>query len=309
MDATSKLAARAKEGRYVGHDFMSNGVRVYWPERHSVTVERTVIYLTNDIVVGEPSKKELQNFDLPPVDDDNNDNMPDLILVDDNPIDDRSPKLTPQSDQGPTGTHDDDQTDESPSIPPISKFNQLQPQRKKSPSKKVRALTDGTGITGEEFNHADNFLSANIVYATSQVGNNPANMKEALACPDSQLAMIEEITRLEARNSWEYVFPPTNANLISARFVYNLKGNEHGNPTQYCARLIGQGYKQVEGLDYNFNNIFAPVARLAKSVCAMCAIEPIALRLCITPGQEPQALMHYPVARYCITWFSAISII
>ncbi|PSS22615.1 hypothetical protein PHLCEN_2v3081 [Hermanssonia centrifuga] len=52
MDATSKLAARAIEGRYVGYDFMSNGVRVYWPERHSITVERTVIYLTNDIIVG-----------------------------------------------------------------------------------------------------------------------------------------------------------------------------------------------------------------------------------------------------------------
>ncbi|PSR87280.1 hypothetical protein PHLCEN_2v5214 [Hermanssonia centrifuga] len=250
MDATSKLAACAKEGRYVGHDFMSNGVRVYWPERHSVTVERTVIYLTDDIVAGEPSPEELQNFNLPPVDDDNDD-MPDLIPFDD-PIDDRSPKLTPQSDQGPTETHNDNQTDESPPISPISKFNQLQPQRKKSPSAKVRTLTDGTGITGEEFDHANNFLSANIVYATSQVGNNPANMKEALARPDSQqwmLAMVEEITRLEARNSWEYVFPPTNANLISARFVYNLKGDEHGNPTRYHARLVTQGYKQVEGLD------------------------------------------------------------
>ncbi|THG92444.1 hypothetical protein EW026_g8467, partial [Hermanssonia centrifuga] len=150
-------------------------------------------------------------------------------------------------------------------------------KKKKSPSAKVRALTDGTGITGEEFDHANNFLSANIVYVTSQVGNDPANMREALARPDSQqwmLAMVEEITRLEARNSWEYVYPPTNANLISARFVYNLKGDEHGNPTRYRARLVAQGYKQVEGLDYNFDDIFAPVARL-ESVRAMCAIAAI----------------------------------
>ncbi|PSS37892.1 hypothetical protein PHLCEN_2v262 [Hermanssonia centrifuga] len=86
-------------------------------------------------------------------------------------------------------------------------------------------------------------------------------MKEALARPDSQqwmLSMVEEITRLEARNSWEYVYAPTDANLISARFVYNLKGDEHGNPTQYRARLVAQGYKQVEGLNYNFDDIFAP---------------------------------------------------
>ncbi|PSR79078.1 hypothetical protein PHLCEN_2v7164 [Hermanssonia centrifuga] len=108
---------------------------------------------------------------------------------------------------------------------------------------------------------------------STQVGNNPGNMKEALAHPDSQqwmLAMVEEITRLEARNSWEYVYPPTNANLISARFVYNLKGD----PTRYRARLVPQGYKQVKGLDYNFDDIFAPVTRL-KSVCAMCAIAAI----------------------------------
>ncbi|THG97811.1 hypothetical protein EW026_g4270 [Hermanssonia centrifuga] len=276
MNATSKLAARAKEGRYVGHDFMSNGVRVYWPERHSVTVERTVIYLTDDIVAGESPKEDLEKFDLPPVDDDDNDDMPNLIPFDD-PINDRSPELMPQSDQGPTETHNDNQTDESPPIPPISELNQLQPQRKKSPSAKVHALTDGTGITGEEFDDADNFLSANIVYVTSQVGNDPANMREALAHPDSQqwmLAMVEEITRLEARNSWEYVYPPIDANLISARFVYNLKGNEHGNPTRYRARLVAQGYKQVEGLDYNFDDIFAPVARL-KSVRTMCAIAEI----------------------------------
>ncbi|PSR82397.1 hypothetical protein PHLCEN_2v6078 [Hermanssonia centrifuga] len=163
----------------------------------------TVIYLTNDIVAGEPSKEDLQNFDLPPVDDDDNDNMPNLIPFDDNPIDDRSPELTPQIDQEPTRTSNDNQTFESPPIPPISKFNQLRPQREKSPSAKVRALTDGTGITGEEFDHANNFLSANIVYATLQVGNDPANMKEALARPDNQqwmLAMVEEITRLEARS-------------------------------------------------------------------------------------------------------------
>ncbi len=85
-----------------------------------------MIYLTNDIVVGEPSKEDLQNFNLPPVDNDNNDDMPDLIPFDNDPINDRSSELTPQSDQGPTGTHNDNQTDESPPMPLImdkSPFN------------------------------------------------------------------------------------------------------------------------------------------------------------------------------------------
>ncbi len=88
IDATSKLATRAVERCYIGHDFVSNRVRVYWPDRHSVTVERTVIYLTNDIVAGEPSMEKLQNFNLPPVDDDDNDNMPNLIPFGIDSIDD-----------------------------------------------------------------------------------------------------------------------------------------------------------------------------------------------------------------------------
>ncbi len=103
---------------------------------------------------------------------------------------------------------------------------------------------------------------------------------------------------MEAKNSWKYVYPPTDANLISARFVYNLKGDEHGNPTWYCAQLVAQGYKQIEGLDYNFDDIFAPVARL-KSVCVICAITAIEddglvqtniesafLYRCMEPGED-----------------------
>lgn len=157
--------------------------------------------------------------------------------------------------------------------PPEALINN-QPQRDKHPSAKVWVLTDSTGITGEEFDHTNIFLSANIVHATSQVVNNPRNMKEALAHPDSKkwkLSVVEEITRLQAIKSWSYVYPPIYANLIDTRFVFNLKGNEHGNPFQYCARLVAQGYKQVKEIDFNFHDIFAPVTRL-KSVCAICTM-------------------------------------
>ncbi len=77
----------------------------------------------------------------------------------------------------------------------------------------------------------------------------------------------------QSLRSWKILvlYPPPDANLISARFVYNLKGNEHINAIQYCTHLVAQGYKQVEGFNFNFNDIFAPVARL-ESVCAICAM-------------------------------------
>ena len=39
-----KLAVRAQEGRWVGFALESNGHRVYWPERKTVTVKRNVVF-------------------------------------------------------------------------------------------------------------------------------------------------------------------------------------------------------------------------------------------------------------------------
>lgn len=41
MDA-SKIDVQSKEGRFMGYDAASKGVRVYWPEKRSITVEREV---------------------------------------------------------------------------------------------------------------------------------------------------------------------------------------------------------------------------------------------------------------------------
>ncbi len=88
---------------------MSNSVRVYWSNCCTVTVERTVIYFNNSIVAGESPNTNIQEFDLPPVDDD--DDMPNL---NDNPIDDRSPNHTPltkEDKQEPTTSISNNHTD------------------------------------------------------------------------------------------------------------------------------------------------------------------------------------------------------
>ena len=38
LDGT-KLDGRSKIGRGIGHDEVSNGHRIYWPNKHSITVE------------------------------------------------------------------------------------------------------------------------------------------------------------------------------------------------------------------------------------------------------------------------------
>ena len=48
-----KLYARAQVSRFVRYDSESNGYRIYWPEKFSVTVERNVVFNKNDVQTPE----------------------------------------------------------------------------------------------------------------------------------------------------------------------------------------------------------------------------------------------------------------
>ena len=53
---------------------------------------------------------------------------------------------------------------------------------------------------------------------------------------------------------------PKSAKVIGTRWVLRCKKDDHGIIVRNKARLVVQGFRQVEGLDYN--EVFAPVAQL-----------------------------------------------
>ena len=67
--------------------------------------------------------------------------------------------------------------------------------------------------------------------------------------PEWIQAMQEELQQFELNTVWELVKRPDPR-----------KQDEHGQVVRNKARLIAQGYTQVEGID--FDETFAPVARL-----------------------------------------------
>jgi len=60
---------------------------------------------------------------------------------------------------------------------------------------------------------------------------------------------------------------PTGHNLIGTRFVFDVKSNPDGTLERMKARLVAQGFSQVEGVD--FNETYAPVLKMATLRCAL----------------------------------------
>ena len=84
-------------------------------------------------------------------------------------------------------------------------------------------------------------------------------VEQALRDLDWVMAMQEELNNFERNQVWTLVERP-NTNIIGTKWVFRNKQDENGVVTRNKARLVAQGFTQVEGLD--FEETYAPVARL-----------------------------------------------
>ncbi|GKD16811.1 integrase, catalytic region, zinc finger, CCHC-type containing protein [Tanacetum coccineum] len=88
----------------------------------------------------------------------------------------------------------------------------------------------------------------------------PKNFKQAMTEPSWINAMQEEIHEFERLQVWELVPCPDKFMLIKLKWIYKVKTNEFGGVLKNKERLVDQGFRQDEGID--FEESFAPVARI-----------------------------------------------
>ncbi|GJS99409.1 retrovirus-related pol polyprotein from transposon TNT 1-94 [Tanacetum coccineum] len=88
----------------------------------------------------------------------------------------------------------------------------------------------------------------------------PKNFKQVMTKPSWIDAMQEEIHEFERLEVWELVPCPDNVFLIKLKWIYKVKTDESGGVLKNKARLVAQGFRQEEGID--FEESFAPVARI-----------------------------------------------
>ncbi|KAK1612343.1 hypothetical protein QYE76_036016 [Lolium multiflorum] len=90
----------------------------------------------------------------------------------------------------------------------------------------------------------------------------PLKVHEALVDPDWVIAMQEELECFTRNEVWSLVERPKDhrINVIGTKWVFKNKQDENGIVIRNKARLVAQGFAQIEGMD--FEDTFAPVARL-----------------------------------------------
>lgn len=90
---------------------------------------------------------------------------------------------------------------------------------------------------------------------------------EAAAHPEWQAAMDSELQALQANGTWSLTKLLVGKKPIGCRWVYKIKHKSDGSIERYKARLVAQGFTQLEGIDYQ--DTFSPTAKIITVRCLL----------------------------------------
>jgi hypothetical protein len=123
-------------------------------------------------------------------------------------------------------------------------------------------------------------LSATFMTGDSDAVIDPLTYKQAMESPEAvywQKAMDSELASVMRAGTWVEASTPQGRKLVGCRWVYKTKRDASGGIAKYKARIVAQGYSQIEGVDYD--ETFSPVARLTSLRLLMAVVASKGLRL------------------------------
>ncbi|GJS62330.1 putative ribonuclease H-like domain-containing protein [Tanacetum coccineum] len=106
-------------------------------------------------------------------------------------------------------------------------------------------------------NHKDH---QNCLLACFLSQEEPKNISQALQDESWVEAMQEELLQFKLQKVWVLVDLPYGKKVIGTKWVFKNKRDERSIVVKNKARLVAQGFRQEEGIDYD--EVFAPVARI-----------------------------------------------
>jgi hypothetical protein len=126
-------------------------------------------------------------------------------------------------------------------------------QRRHPPEQMIGDLNER--VTRSRFIDSESYAHSSFVASFE-----PKDVSHALTDESWINAMHEELENFEHNKVWKLVSPPPDHSIIGTKWVYKNKQSEDGVVVRNKARLVAQGFTQIEGLD--FDETFAPIARL-----------------------------------------------
>ncbi|KAL0556159.1 hypothetical protein IC582_004669 [Cucumis melo] len=100
-------------------------------------------------------------------------------------------------------------------------------------------------------------MIANLCYVSAI---EPTSVENALNDEYGINVMQEELLQFKCNNVLTFVHKPDGANIIGTKWIFKNKTDESESVIWNKARLVAQGYAQVEGVD--FDESFSSMARL-----------------------------------------------
>jgi transposase InsO family protein len=163
-------------------------------------------------------------------------------------------------------------------IPPLPYLSPAKPQQQQQsePEPEVRRSTriksgpppDYTGEKIIVYNRTQSSTALETIRSLLAIDGSDLNYHTATKGSDRlkwMKAMDEEIESITEQKVFMEVECPRDVKPIRTRWHYRIKLDKNNNPIKFKARLVVRGDLQKEGINYDGDDIFAPVAR-SKSI-------------------------------------------
>ncbi|GJV76269.1 putative ribonuclease H-like domain-containing protein [Tanacetum coccineum] len=127
-------------------------------------------------------------------------------------------------------------------------------------TRRMSKSTSEQGFLSDVYEQKTHDTLNTCLYACFLSQIEPTSIAKALSDSSWVEAMQEELLQFKLQQVWILVDLPNGKKAIGTKWVFRNKKDERGIMIRNKARLVAQGHRQEEGIDYE--EVFAPVARI-----------------------------------------------